>query len=127
MSRYTVHVEEDLEAMHESYVYGSYSDLGEAYHAVLAAERSYPKGAAWVKDEKGNMIPREDLVPPDPDPDLSYVPPDLDDDAEEGCFPDNDWTGDCPHNWQMMGDGLFHCYYFCGVRPHKPHPGEVSD
>lgn len=123
MPRYTVWIEEDQ----TPYEYGAYDNILEAEHALRAAELSFPNGAAWVQDEKGNVVPREKIASPD-ELDLFLDPPA--DDEEYISDPATlaaDVQRECPHNWQMMGDGLFHCYYFCGVRPHKPNPGEVSD
>ncbi len=136
MPHYTVHIDSEPEELFLPYEYGKYSDLKSASAAVRAAELSYPKGAAWVEDEDGRVIPRDELHEAELDEfldsiDNSYTPPALDEYQDDGLDPlmlaAENIRRECPHNWKLASDGLFHCRYACGVRPHKPHPGEMND
>ena len=131
MPQYTVHIDPEPGGFLPPYEHGVYPDLESASAAVRAAELSYPESVVWVEDEEGAVVNREKLISGGKVRSVfveGNSPDEPDDFFYETAEPtEEEIRRECPHHWQKMGDGLFHCIYGCGVRPHNPHPGEVGD
>ncbi|OGZ12244.1 MAG: hypothetical protein A3D67_04565 [Candidatus Lloydbacteria bacterium RIFCSPHIGHO2_02_FULL_51_22] len=112
-----------------------FQTLEDAHREVADALAKSPDCSAYVTDEQGLVIspPKpgwgpastaEELGPPDDD----EMPED-----EDPMLAADDWGmettigEECAHHWEIHDDGLVHCRYGCGVRPHKRLKGEVMD
>ena len=100
-----------------------FQTLEDAHREVANALAKSLDCSAYVTDEQGLVIP-----PPKPGWGPASTAEALGS-SDNDEMPEMEMGGDddrkCGHLWEIHDDGLVHCRFGCGVRPHERCKGEV--